>query len=220
MDALIGKPMQAFIYQDHEAHITTHTSFLQDPMIAQMIGQNPQAKQIMASLQAHIAEHLGFSYRQKIEEKLGAPLPAPNEDLPEDIEVQLSRLVADAGKQLQQANQQQKAQQQQQDPIIQMKQAELQIKQAEQQRKAANDQADAQIKQAEVQMKQQKMMIDAKIASEQINVDKAELAIDAKRQGVRDMSAKRVEENKVDLELARMMQNAQRQTPQTPKKES
>jgi len=221
MDALMGKPMKAFIYQDHDAHMTTHRSFMQDPMVAQMIGQNPQAKQIMASLQAHIAEHLGFSYRQKIEEKLGAPLPAPNEELPEDMEVQLSRLVADAGKQLTQANQQQaaqqKAQQQQQDPIIQMKQAELQVKQQEQQRKAANDQADAQIKQAEVQLKAQKMMIDAKIASEQINVDKAELAIDAKRQGVRDMTAKRVEENKVDLELARMMQNAQNQKP---KKES
>ncbi len=221
MDALVGKPMKAFIYQDHEAHIATHTSFMQDPMMMQMIGQNPQAKQIMASLQAHIAEHLGFAYRTKIEEKLGVPLPAPNEEMDEDMEVQLSRLVADAGKQLTQANQQQaaqqKAQQQQQDPIIQMKQAELQIKQAEQQRKAANDQADAQIKQAEVQLKTQKMMIDAKIASEQINVDKAELAIDAKRQGVRDMTAKRVEENKVDLELARMMQNAQNQTP---KKES
>ena len=221
MDALVGKPMKAFIYQDHEAHIATHTSFMQDPMMMQMIGQNPQAKQIMASLQAHIAEHLGFAYRTKIEEKLGVPLPAPNEEMDEDMEVQLSRLVADAGKQLTQANQQQaaqqKAQQQQQDPIIQMKQAELQIKQAEQQRKAANDQADAQIKQAEVQLKAQKMMIDAKIASEQINVDKAELAIDAKRQGVRDMTAKRVEENKVDLELARMMQNAQNQTP---KKES
>jgi hypothetical protein len=210
MDALVGKPMKAFIYQDHEAHIATHTSFMQDPMMAQMIGQNPQAKQIMASLQAHIAEHLGFSYRTKIEEKLGVPLPAPNEEMDEDMEVQLSRLVADAGKQLTQANQkqaaQQKAQQQQQDPIIQMKQAELQIKQAEEQRKAANDQADQQVKQAELQLKSQKMMIDAKVASEQINVDKAELAIDAKRQGVRDATAKRVEENKVDLELARMMQ--------------
>ena len=221
MDALIGKPMKAFIYQDHEAHIATHVSFMQDPMMAQMIGQNPQAKQIMAALQAHIAEHLGFSYRKKIEEKLGAPLPAPNEELPEDMEVQLSRLVADAGKQLTQANQQQaaqqKAQQQQQDPIIQMKQAELQIKQAEQQRKAANDQADAQIKQAEVQLKQQKMMIDAKIASEQINVDKAELAIDAKRQGVKDATAKRVEDNKIDLELAKLVQSAKNVQP---KKES
>jgi hypothetical protein len=211
MDALVGKPMKAFIYQDHEAHIATHTSFMQDPMMAQMIGQNPQAKQIMASLQAHLAEHLGFSYRKKIEEKLGAPLPTPNEQMDEDMEVQLSRLVADAGKQLTQANQQQAAQQQaqqkQQDPIIQMKQAELQIKQAEEQRKAANDQADTQIKQAELQMKQQKMMIDAKIASEQVNIDKAELAIDAKRQGVKDMTAKRVEDNKIDLELAKLLAN-------------
>lgn len=214
MDALVGKPIKAFIYQDHEAHIATHTSFMQDPMMAQMIGQNPQAKQIMASLQAHIAEHLGFSYRQKIEEKLGAPLPAPNEELPEDIEVQLSRLVADAGKQLTQANQQQaaqqKAQQQQQDPIIQMKQAELQIKQQEQQRKMAKDQADAQVKQSELKQKQQKMMVDAKIASEQLNIEKAELAIDAKRQGVKDATAKRIEDNKVELELARMAQANQK----------
>ena len=214
MDALIGKPMKAFIYQDHDAHIATHMSFMQDPSVAQMIGQNPQAKQIMASLQAHIAEHLGFSYRKKIEEKLGVPLPAPNEQMSEDMEVQLSRLVADAGKQLTQANQkqaaQQKAQQQQQDPIIQMKQAELQIKQQEEQRKAAKDQTDVQIKQAELKQKQQKMMIDAKVASEQINVDKAELAIDAKRQGVRDATAKRVEENKVDLEIAKMMQTKQK----------
>jgi len=211
MDALNGKPMKAFIYQDHDAHIATHTSFMQDPMVAQLIGQNPQAKQIMASLQAHIAEHLGFSYRKQIEEKLGAPLPAPNEPLPEDIEVQLSRLVAQAGQQLTQAHQQQaaqkKAQQQQQDPLIQMKQAELQIKQAEEQRKAANDKADQQVKQAELQLKQQKMMVDAKVASEQINIEKAELAVDARRQGVKDVAAKRVEDNKVDLEIARLMQS-------------
>ena len=209
MDALIGKPMKAFIYQDHDAHIATHMSFMQDPMVAQMIGQNPQAKQIMASLQAHIAEHLGFSYRKKIEEKLGAPLPAPNEQMTEDMEVQLSRLVADAGKQLTQANQQQaaqkQAQQKQQDPIIQMKQAELQIKQAEEQRKAANDQANQQVKQAELQLKQQKTKIDAKFAFEQLNIDKAELAIDAKRQGVRDQVTKQTEENRIDLEVAKLM---------------
>ena len=91
-----------------------------------------------------------------------------------------------------------------------MKQAELQIKQQEEQRKAAKDQTDVQIKQAELKQKQQKMMIDAKVASEQINVDKAELAIDAKRQGVRDATAKRVEENKVDLEIAKMMQTTQK----------
>jgi len=212
MDALIGKPMKAFVYQDQDAHIATHTSFMQDPMVAQMIGQNPQAKQIMASLQAHIAEHLGFSYRQKIEEKLGVPLPAPHEEMTEDMEIQLSRLVADAGKQLQQANQQQaaqkKAQQQQQDPIMQMKQAELQIKQAEEQRKAANDQADQQIKQAELEQRKQKMMLDGKIASAKINIDKAELAIDAKRQSVRDLSAKQMADNKIDLEIAKIRATA------------
>jgi hypothetical protein len=71
MDVLNGKPMKAFIYQDHEAHIAAHMAFMQDPQVAQLIGQNPQAKQIMASLQAHIAEHLGFKYRKQIEEKLG-----------------------------------------------------------------------------------------------------------------------------------------------------
>jgi hypothetical protein len=218
MAALIGKPVQAFIYQDHEAHIATHTSFMQDPMMAQMIGQNPQAKQIMASLQAHIAEHLGFSYRQKIEEKLGVPLPAPGEEMPEDMEVQLSRLVADAGKQLQQANQQQaaqqKAQEQQQDPIIQMKQAELQIKQAEQQRKAANDQIDARYRQEQLNNQKAKDVTQAMLEAEKLKIDQAELAIEAEVKGVQLEQSTRVERNKVELEMARMMQNTQ----QTPKK--
>ena len=219
MDALIGKPMKAFIYQDHEAHIATHTSFMQDPMMAQMIGQNPQAKQIMASLQAHIAEHLGFAYRTKIEEKLGVPLPAPNEEMDEDMEVQLSRLVADAGKQLTQANQkqaaQQKAQQQQQDPIIQMKQAELQIKQAEEQRKAANDQADQQIKQAELKLKSQKVQADATLAAEKIRLDEEELKMNAQKDGIKMASDRRTSNAKIDIEMARMAQSTQK-----PKKES
>ena len=207
MDALVGKPMKAFIYQDHDAHIATHMSFIQDPMVAQMIGQNPQAKQIMASLQAHIAEHLGFSYRKKIEEKLGAPLPAPNEQMDEDMEVQLSRLVADAGKQLTQANQQQaaqkKAQEQQKDPIIQMKQAELQIKQAEEQRKAANDQADQKIKQFEMQLKEQKIMLDGNVASERLKLDEKEVMLNAQKDGVKMAADRRVSNAKLDLEADR-----------------
>jgi len=210
MDALIGKPVKAFIYQDHEAHIATHTSFMQDPMMAQMIGQNPQAKQIMASLQAHIAEHLGFSYRQKIEEKLGVSLPAPNEQLPEDIEVQLSRLVADAGKQLTQANQQQaaqqKAQEQQQDPIIQMKQAELQIKQAEQQRKTQKDQADAVLQNEELQLRKAKEAANAMLEAEKLKIDQAELAIEAEVKGVQLEQSSRANRDKMTLEAARMMQ--------------
>jgi len=202
MDALVGKPMKAFIYQDHDAHIATHMSFIQDPMVAQMIGQNPQAKQIMASLQAHIAEHLGFSYRKKIEEKLGAPLPAPNEQMDEDMEVQLSRLVADAGKQLTQANQQQaaqkQAQQKQQDPIIQMKQAELQIKQAEEQRKAQKDQADTQIKQAELQLKTQKNQADTMLDAKRLELDEQELLLDAKKDGIKMATDRRMSNQAAD----------------------
>ncbi len=160
MAVLQGKPMKAFIYQDHDAHIATHMAFMQDPVIAQMIGQNPQAKQIMAGIQAHIAEHLGYKYRKDIEAKLGVELPLPNEELPEEIEVNLSRVVADAAKQLTQQNvqqaAQQAAQQKAQDPVVQMQQAELQIKAQEVQRKAEKDKADIALQQAEQERKARK----------------------------------------------------------------
>lgn len=204
MDALVGKPMKAFIYQDHEAHIATHMSFMKDPQVAQMIGQNPQAQQIMASLQAHIAEHLGFSYRKQIEERLGAPLPAPSEQLPEEVEVQLSRLVADAGKQLTQSHQQQaaqqQAQQQAQDPMFQLQQAELQIKQAEVQRKAAKDQMDAQLKQAELQRKVAEDATDAQLKQQ-------ELAIDAKKEGMKMSQQKEQADKNVKMQLLDRMTN-------------
>jgi len=165
MNVLIGKPVKAFIYQDHEAHIAAHTSFMQDPMIAQTMGQNPQAQQLMAALQAHIAEHLGFSYRKQIEERLGAPLPVPGEELPEEIEVQLARLVAEAGKQLaqehmQQAAQQQ-AQQQAQDPMFQLQQGELKVKQAEVARKQAKDQADMQLQEQKLGLDRERLQVEA-----------------------------------------------------------
>jgi hypothetical protein len=159
MSLLRGKPVKAFIYQDHDAHIAAHTSFLQDPMIAQQMGQNPMAQQMNAAAQAHIAEHLAFLYRKRIEEKMGVPLPPPDEKLPEDIEVQLSRLVAQASTQLMQQNvqqaQQAQAMQQAQDPIIQMQQQELQIKAQDAQTKAQKVQGDLAIRQAELQIKAQ-----------------------------------------------------------------
>ena len=165
MAVLQGKPMKAFIYQDHDAHISTHMAFMQDPVIAQMIGQNPQARQIMAGLQAHVAEHLGYKYRKDMEEQLGVELPNPNEELPEEIEVNLSRMIAKAGKQLTQKNMQQAAQQQAQqkaqDPVIQMQQAELQIKAQEVQRKAEKDKADVALRQAEQERKEKKDQADA-----------------------------------------------------------
>jgi hypothetical protein len=165
MAALQGKPMKAFIYQDHDAHIATHMAFMQDPVIAQMIGQNPQARQIMAGLQAHVAEHLGYKYRKDMEEQLGVELPKPNEELPEEIEVNLSRMISKAGKQLAQKNMQQAAQQaaqqKAQDPVVQMQQAELQIKAQEVQRKAEKDKADVALRQAEQERKEKKDQSDA-----------------------------------------------------------
>ena len=156
MGFLKGEPTKAFIYQDHDAHIATHTTFMQDPMIAQQIGQNPMANQIMAAVQAHIAEHLGFSYRQKIEQQMGVPMPAPDSEMTPEIEVQLSRLIAQASTQLLQNNQakaqQAQAQQQAQDPLVQMQQQELQIKNAELQTKAQKTQADIQNAQARLQL--------------------------------------------------------------------
>lgn len=153
MNVLSGKPIKAFIYQDQDAHIQAHMNFLQDPMTAQMIGQNPMANQITAALQAHIAQHYGFKYRQMIEQQLGAPLPYIKDEeedtIPEEYEVQISRLVAQASAQVLQQNQaqaaQQQAQQQAQDPIVQMQMQELQIKADELKRKAAKDQVDAQL---------------------------------------------------------------------------
>ena len=214
MDALVGKPMRAFIYQDHKAHIAAHTSFMKDPSIAAMIGQNPQAQKIMASLQAHIAEHLGFQYRQEIEEKLGAPLPSPNEELPEQIEVELSRLVAQAGAQLMQSNQQkaaaQKAQQQAKDPVMQQKQAELQVKAQEVQRKAAKDQQETQLKQAELQRKAQKDQMDAMLDAEKLKLDQQELQLEAQKEGVRAAATRRKDSTQLDLELAKLLNQQKR----------
>ena len=210
MAALVGKPVKAFIYQDQDAHIATHMAFMQDPQVAQMIGQNPQAQQIMASLQAHIAEHLGFKYRKQIEERLGVELPPPGEELPEEIEVNLSRLVADAGKQLTQANQQQAAQQaaqqQQQDPMFQLQQQELQVKAQEVQRKAAKDQVDAQIKQEEQKRKLTKDMVDAKLEEQRIELEKLEVGIDAKKAGVKLRAETRAAQNKADLEVLNILE--------------
>ena len=205
MAALVGKPMRAFIYQDHDAHIATHTSFMQDPMIAQTIGQNPQAQQIMASLQAHIAEHLGFSYRKQIEERLGVPLPTPNEPLSEEVEVNLASLVAEAGKQLTQAHQQQQAQkqaeQQAQDPILQLRREEVAVKKAEVDRKAQKDQADSQLQQADLLRKAQKDMADVAVAAQQVEIDKTEMVLDAKKEKLKVDANTRKESDKLDLEI-------------------
>jgi len=159
MAFLNGKPTKAFIYQDHDAHIAVHTSMMQDPLLMAQIGQNPQAQKMMAEIQAHVAEHLAFAYRKKVEEQLGVPLPPPDEQLPEDAEVMLSRLVAQGAQQVLAASKgqaaQQQAQQQMQDPIMQMQQAELAIKKQEADTKAKKVEGDLLMKQAELELKAQ-----------------------------------------------------------------
>lgn len=161
MSFLTGKPTKAFIYQDHDAHIAVHTSMMQDPIVMGQMGQNPMAQQMQAAIMAHVAEHVAFQYRTKIEQRLGATLPKPDTEMPEDIEVQLSKLVAQAATQLLQIDKnqaaQQQAQQQMQDPVVQMQQAELQIKQQDAQTKAQKVQGDLAIKQAELQLKAAQM---------------------------------------------------------------
>lgn len=199
MAVLVNKPVKAFIYQDHKAHLATHMAFMQDPIIAQTIGQNPQAAQIMGALQAHIAEHLAFDYRVRIEEQLGATLPAPDEEMPEEMEVQLSRLVADAGRQLTQTSQQeaaqQQAQQQAQDPLFQLEQAKLQIQQQEQQRKATKDQTDAMV------------------AAQKLQLEKERVQIEAAKEGMRVTAQERQANNRLKFDALKLMATPNKQNP-------
>ena len=211
MAFLSGKPTKAFIYQDHAAHIAVHTSMLQDPSIMAQIGQSPMAQQMQAAIMAHVAEHVGFQYRSQIEERLGATLPAPNAELPEQVEVQLSKLVAQASAQLLQIHKgeaaQQQAQQQMQDPIIQMQQQELQIKQQEAQVKAQKVQGDLAIKQQELQLKAQaeasRQGEDPMVAAQraQMEMQQAQQEHAMKMQQSQEEFAQKMEQKRQETEL-------------------
>lgn len=163
------KPVKAFLYQDHQAHITVHMSAMQDPKIMQIIGQNPMAQQMQSAMNAHVAEHLGYEYRKQMEQAMGVTLPEENNDslygeqekIPKDMEIRISQLAAQASQQLLQKNQQeakaQQNQQAQQDPLIQLQQQDLQIKAQDLQRKIANDKAEQSYKQAQLQLEQQRI---------------------------------------------------------------
>jgi hypothetical protein len=165
MSFLTGKPTKAFIYQDHQAHIATHMALMQDPMVAQMIGQSPMAQQMGAAIMAHIAEHMAFAYRQQVEEQLGVPLTPPDAELDEQTEVQISRLVAQAAQQLLQSNmgkaQQAQAQQMAQNPQLQMAQAELQLRAQELQRKEQDSQRDFAIAQEKINLERERLAVEA-----------------------------------------------------------
>ena len=174
-NALKGKPLKAFQYQDHQSHIQVHMSAMQDPIIMQLVGQNPRAPQIQAAMMAHIAEHVGFGYRQKIEQQLGMPLPPEGEQLPPQIEIALSGMMAQAAQQVLQQNQaqqaQQQAQQQQQDPVVQMQQQELQIKNREVDIKEKKLQIDAAAKADELELKEKQLQVDAAYKADKLEAD-------------------------------------------------
>jgi len=180
-DALMLKPLKAFQYQDHKAHIAVHTMAMQDPMIMQLLQGNPQAPQMQAAMQAHIAEHLGFQYRIEIEKRLGIQLPQQYDESGEEnemdpaLEAKLSPLLAQAAQQVLQQNQAQvaaqQAQQAQQDPIVQMQQQELAIKQQDLQRKVEKDQADAMLKAKQLSIEEQRIQAQAKDAADKTRND-------------------------------------------------
>ena len=161
MNIVNGTPVKAFLFQDHKAHIAVHTTFRDDPLVREMIGQNPKAPQMQAAMEAHLAEHLAFEYRKQIEEKLGVPLPQEDEVLPENIQNQVARLSADAAQKLLQQNQanaqQQQAQKMQEDPLIQMQQQELQLKQQEAEIKTQKTLADIELDKAKLMLEREKL---------------------------------------------------------------
>jgi hypothetical protein len=188
MAAFKMEPLKAFIYQDHEAHITVHMAAMQDPKIMQLMGQNPQAQMILGAMMSHIQEHVGYEYRRQMEQMIGVPIPYSEEDdyeVPEEVELQIARLAAPAAQKLLQQSQsqvaQQQAQQQAQDPILQIQQAELQIKQQEAATSQQKVQIDAQAKAEQMQIERERIASQERIASMQnqtkVEKDRTQMAI-------------------------------------------
>ena len=200
MNALKGKPMKAFIYQDHDAHIMVHQSFMQDPNITKTIGQNPQANQIMAALQGHIAEHLGFHYRNEMEKHMGVTLPNPESELPPELEAELSSLIAKASQQLLQENKgeaaQQQAQEQAKDPLVQMQMKELEIKEKDVAIKEQKAQMDAQAKQAQIGN-------EATRIANQKEIDFARIQAETSKQANTNMHQRNMENTRLQMDAAK-----------------
>ena len=228
MNIINGKPVKAFLYQDHKAHIAVHKAAMDDPMIQQMVGQNPKAQAIQAAAMAHLNEHIAFEYRRQLEEQLGVDLPDPEQQVPEEIEFQLSPLMAKAAEQLLAKNQgqaqQQQAQQQAQDPLIQMQQAELQLKAQEVQLKAEKTKADIAAEQARLQIETMRIesqeriagaQIGAKAAQDKDNLEAKQLAegVKAGMKAVSDERNREVQEAQIEANKAAQRANRKQQQP-------
>jgi hypothetical protein len=173
MNALKGKPLKAFIYQDHEAHIQVHQAAMQDPLVQQLIGQNPQAQAIQAALSAHVAEHVGYAYRQKMEAALGVQLPLPDQELPEDMEKEMSKMLAMAAPQVLAQSQamvaQQQAQQNAQDPVLQLQMQEMAIKQKD------------------VDIREKKVAMEAAAKADELDLKREQLELEKSKKSAADV---------------------------------
>jgi hypothetical protein len=215
MAVLNGKPVKAFIYQDHQAHIQVHMSAMQDPKIAMLIGQNPRAQMMQAALMAHINEHVAFEYRKQIEEMLGVPLPEMDKELPPELEVEVSRMMAAAAGKLLQKDQAEMAQKQAQqaamDPIVQMQQQELMLKGQE------------------LELKKQKLVVEATEKADRIRIEEERIAAQKEIAGMQvgaksakdkaDMEAKmELEGIRVGMQIAKDQAEMNRPQPKQPAK--
>ncbi len=207
MNAINLKPLKAFIYQDHEAHIRVHMNLLQDPLMQQMIGQNPAAPRIQAAAQAHIAEHLAFAYRQRMEEAMGVALPPPDMKMPEGFEVELARVAAQASDLVLGKSKTEIAAQQAQiaanDPITQIQKQELALKAAEIERKSKKDATDAAAKADQIRIEEERIKAQAEIEGARLGIEVAKAKEDMKgrfeAEGVRlgvDMARLRQDKSK------------------------
>jgi len=211
MDIINGKPVKAFIYQDHEAHIQTHMALSQDPQVMEIMGKSPNAQKAIAEMAAHVQEHLAFQYRMEIEKELGVELPTPDEDLPDDIEFRISRLVAPAAAQLsgksQKEQQMKQAEEQLKDPVIQMQMQELKIKEQDVQRKAQAEMAKIQLDMQKLETKtdfdNRKLEQDAKIKTAEIGAKIAETNTKEELESAKIASEEQIAGAKMGIEIAK-----------------
>jgi len=206
MNILSNKPVKAFIYQDHQAHIAVHMAAMQDPKVQSIVGMNPQmAQQLQAAMMAHIFEHLGMEYRKQVEQTMGQALPPYNEEKDEEqmtpeMEIRVSQMAAQASQQLLQQNQQeaqqQKNQQMQQDPLIQLQQQELQLKQQDLQRKSQKDMQDMQAKMAQIE-------VEMKRIEAQQETEGAKLALQHQNNEIERESKQQADGFRMGLELTK-----------------
>jgi len=215
------KPVKAFSYQDHQAHIITHMSFRDDPKIRQMVGQNPQAGAMLAAIEAHIAEHLAFEYKNQMQEQLGVDLPTVDDEneIPQEFEKEISTLTAEAAKKLLQKDvaeaQMMQQQQQAQDPMLAMQQKELQLKEMEIQAKNQKTMSDIDLDRAKLELERMRIESQEKIAGAELGaraaMEKDKLDAEELRQGARLGMEAVMNEKKLDTELAKTAINKRKE---------